>query len=392
MGHLAIILAFCFGSLFGTSPEADLLFAGDAMMHQAQIDAARTTDKEYDYSECFSGLSKIITSADFAVVNLETPCAGGRYSGYPCFNAPASYPKALKSAGFDLMLTANNHCLDRHDNGLLKTIACLDSLGIAHTGTFRNITERNKSVPLIRTINGFKIAFHNYTYGTNGIRLTTDAHVDYIDRQQIKQDISDARNNGAELICVCPNWGEEYRLLPSASQKNLADYIIKCGADMIIGSHPHVIQPMEIRTLPDGKKVLVVYSLGNFISNMKTHDTRGGVIVRVCLKRDNNGTAQIGSAHYTLVFTIPADNKHNFRVVKANPDSVPTMWKNSCRDFVLSATGIFKAHNKSVAPDSAIQEPRRLPPLLPVEQLTGRTIWHTGSNLLNLTKTIPFNK
>lgn len=290
------------------------------------------------------------------------------------------------------MLTANNHCLDRRDKGLVKTIACLDSLQIDHTGTFVNKTEREKSVPLIRTVNGFNIAFLNYTYGTNGIKLTTDACVDYIDRQQIKQDIANAKKRGAELVCVCPHWGEEYHLLPSAAQKSLADYIVECGADMIIGSHPHVIQPMELRTLPDGRKVPIVYSLGNFISNMKTRDTRGGVLVRVRLERDNIGKAQIASAYYTLVFTIPAGNKHNFRVVTANPDNIPAMWRNSCRDFVASATNIFNAHNVSVSPDNAVLQAKRLPPLIPFEQLTGCEIWHNGGNLLNLTTTIQFNK
>lgn len=368
MHNLMLILVWL-GAFLGAPAEADLLFAGDAMMHQGQIDAARRRDGTYDYSECFSALKPAVSDADFAVVNLETPCAPGRYSGYPCFNAPASYPEALKNAGFDLMLTANNHCLDRRDRGLLGTIHCLDSLQIAHTGTFTSAAERRKQVPLIRDIKGFKVAFLNYTYGTNGIRLTTDACVDYIDRDRIRKDVEQARQSGAELVCVCPHWGEEYRLLPSASQKSLADFMIECGADMVIGSHPHVIQPMEMRSRPDGRKALVVYSLGNFISNMKTRDTRGGAIVRVRLVRDSDGLARVDSAAYALVFTVPAGGGHNFRLVAADPKLVPQQWRGHCQEFVRSATSVFNSHNKSVPADTAVFEPKRLPPLLPLKHV-----------------------
>lgn len=372
MYSLAMILAVVFGPFFGVGSEpesAELLFAGDAMMHQAQIDAARRSGATYDYSECFAAVTPAVSSADYAVVNLETPCAGGRYSGYPCFNAPASYPEALAKAGFDLMLTANNHCLDRRDKGLKATIRCLDSLQIVHTGTFLNPAERNRQVPLIRNIRGFRVAFLNYTYGTNGIRLTTDAVVDYIDRDRISRDIENARLCGAEIVCVCPHWGEEYSLLPSASQKALAAYMVDCGADLVIGSHPHVIQPMEMRRRPDGSKALVVYSLGNFISNMKTRDTRGGAVVRVHLVRDPEGHACVDTAAYALVFTVPAGGGHNFRLVPAQPDSVPAQWQTHCREFVRSATAIFSRYNTAVPSDSTLFQPRRHPSLQPLPPL-----------------------
>ena len=116
--------------------EATLLFAGDAMMHQAQIDAARVGKGEYDYSECFGPVKPLIESADLAVVNLETPLGTSNFTGYPCFNAPVAYASALKDAGFDLFLTANNHTLDRHDKGLEYTIHALDSLAIPNLGTY----------------------------------------------------------------------------------------------------------------------------------------------------------------------------------------------------------------------------------------------------------------
>ncbi|MCM1021848.1 MAG: CapA family protein [Muribaculum sp.] len=376
MHCLGLILSVWLGSLFGAAPEADILFAGDAMMHQAQINAARRSDGTYNYSECFESLKPIISGADFAVVNLETPCSRSYYSGYPCFNAPASYPEALKNAGFDLMLTANNHCLDRHDRGLIETLSTLDSLKISHTGTFENTAERNRQVPLVRDIKGFSVAFLNYTYGTNGIRLTTDAVVDYIDRDKIRLDIDAARASGAELVCICPHWGNEYQLLPSAQQKQLAQYILDCGADMIIGCHPHVIQPMEIVKCANGHNAVIVYSLGNFISNMKTRDTRGGAIVRVHIKRNSEGKAEIENAAYSLVFTIPAGTEKNFRVVMANLDSIPSQWKTNCKEFVNSAKSIFNKHNKSVKEDKSILEPKRRPPLLTLEQTLAKPIWN----------------
>ncbi len=329
--------------------EADLVFAGDAMQHQAQLDAARS-DSGYSYDSYFSAVSPFISTADLAVVNLETPVGDGRHSGYPCFYAPTEYLDALADAGFDLFLTANNHTLDRGAKGLRSTIAELDKRGLDHIGTYCDDSCRSASLPLIKDVNGFKIGFVNCTYGTNGIVPRDGVVVDYIDRARIKADVLEAREKGAELVCVCIHWGDEYHLLPNNSQRHLADFLEAIGVDMIIGAHPHVIQPFELRPnrYSPGRNVLLVYSLGNFISNMKTPDTRGGAVVHVKLFRGEDKVPVIKKADYRLVFTIPGDSpSNNFRLLEA--DSVAdTRWNSKAREFARRAREIFDRHNINV--------------------------------------------
>ena len=330
---LAIIMKLTL-SIVG-SGEATLLFAGDAMMHQAQIDAAArmAQGRGYDYADCFTPIECLIKDADYAVVNLETPLGNGNFTGYPCFNAPVSYASALKDAGFDLFLTANNHTLDRRDKGLRFTIEALDSLGIPHIGTYVDQEARQKMLPMIVGINGFKVAFLNYTYGTNGITAQSDVVIDYIDKDKISTDVESARRAGAEIVVAAMHWGDEYVLKPVKSQKILADFMVGEGVDIIIGGHPHVVEPYEIKCHPvTGNPVPVVYSLGNFISNMKTRDTRGGALVVVKLQRDSLGRAYAGDVRYELVFTVPtSDAKSNFMLYPI--DSVPAQWRAAAGAF-----------------------------------------------------------
>lgn len=334
--------------VFGNS-EADLVFVGDAMQHQAQLDAARK-GKDYDYTGYFDDIKPFVSVDDYAVVNLETPVSTPPYSGYPCFNAPPAFLDALADAGFDLFLTANNHTLDRGARGLRKTIEELDVRRLAHTGTFANDSARAESVPMIVNVNDFKIGFLNYTYGTNGISPRDGVVVDYIDRPAIRRDVENSRKAGAELICVCVHWGDEYKLLPNASQRYLADFLEAIGVDMIIGGHPHVIQPMELRPnkyYPD-KNILLVYSLGNFVSNMKTADTRGGALAHVKLFRGDDKKPMVQSAVYRLLFTIPGTpGSSNYRVMEA--DSVKdSAWRARAAEFSRRAHQIFDKHNIAV--------------------------------------------
>lgn len=343
-----ISLFTSFVSLVLGYDEADLVFVGDAMQHAAQLDAAKT-GSGYDYTGYFDSVENYIALADFAVVNLETPVGAPPYTGYPCFNAPPQFIDALADAGFDLFLTANNHTLDRGPKGLRSTVSVLDSKGLRHIGTYSDDSSRVATLPLVMNVNNFKIAFLNYTYGTNGITPRDGVVVDYIDRPLIKSDVESARAAGAELVCVCIHWGDEYRLLPNATQRHLADFLEALGVDMIIGAHPHVIQPMELRPnkyYPD-KNVLLVYSLGNFVSNMKTADTRGGALAHVKLFRGDDRKPVVKSADYRLLFTLPAGaGAKNFRVVE--PDSVPSAWKPRAIEFTRRARKIFDANNINV--------------------------------------------
>lgn len=330
-------------------PTAEILFAGDAMQHEDQLVAAQQEDKTYSYDECYEYVDSIISAADYAVVNLETPIGSRRYSGYPCFNAPVSYAIALQNSGFDMMLTANNHALDRGSNGLISTINVLDSISIDHIGTYKNLSDRDSLCAKIIDVNGFKIGFLNYTYDTNGIKPSNGVIVNYIDTVQIKRDIIECRELGAEIICVAPHWGDEYKLLPVKSQRTLAQFLINQGVDIIFGGHPHVIQPMKLIENPiTGKNTALIYSLGNFISNMNTRDTRGGAIAKLKLKRDSEGIAFVESLAYRLIFTKkPNTNKENFIVIPA--EQALELRLPHCDEFLNSATEIFDKNNVNIS-------------------------------------------
>lgn len=352
-----MLLESIFMALASVMPQQDatLLFAGDAMQHARQLEVARTADGRYDYSGCFADIEPIVAEADYAVVNLETPVGDRNFSGYPCFNAPVSYAGALRDAGFDMMLTANNHTLDRRDAGLRRTVAVLDSLGLDHIGTYPGPAARKRAVPYIRDIKGFRVGFLNYTYGTNGISPRDSVVVDVIDRNAIRGDIKATRSAGAEIVVVAIHWGIEYVLYPPESVRRLADFLCHEDVDMVIGGHPHVIQPMEIRhNATTGRDVLLVYSMGNLISNMRTRDTRGGAMVRATIGRDSTGRARVESAEYIPHFTVPGTSpRDNFRVValpEGTPvDSViPAAWRPQARAWLNSAIPVFNRHNRGV--------------------------------------------
>lgn len=358
---LTILLFSLFSFLTGADPGqgesrqgATLLFVGDAMQHQAQLDQAkvRAGGMGYDYSQCFTYIAPTVTEADYAVCNLEVPLGGGPdYTGYPCFSAPDSYAQALKDAGFDMFLTANNHCLDRRDRAARRTLTALDSLGIDHVGTFRDSLDRLEKVPFIKTINGIRIGFLNYTYGTNGIPPKEGMEVALIDRDRMAREIAQTREAGAEILVVAMHWGIEYVLLQNRSQESLAQFLVDQGVDMVIGGHPHVIQPMKVvRNEKEGKDVLVVYSLGNFISNMKTADTRGGALVRARVERGADGKARFTGADYDTFFSAkPTGPSTNFTVIPSwMPERIPAGQKAHWELFDRGAQRIFDAHNEGV--------------------------------------------
>ena len=347
---LLSILMLSIVSLLQSNHTVNLTFVGDAMQHAPQITAARQADGTYDYSQCFQHLVDDITWADLAVVNLECPLGGKPYTGYPCFSAPDSYAQQLHHVGFDLFLTANNHCLDRRDKGLVRTCQALDSLGIPHIGTYRNQQERDRAVPLIVNVKGMKIAFLDYTYGTNGIPIQGDVVVDLIDQQLIARDIAIARQRGAHAICVNLHWGIEYQLKPVAEQRTLAEFLVAQGVDLIIGGHPHVVEPMEVRYSKEhDKNVLLVYSMGNFISNQSDIDTRGGAMVKVSLRMEN-GHAVIVEPRYKLFFVQkPRSGGENYVLIpESRPDLLRADSKDEFNRFMTRTHDLVTSHNKGV--------------------------------------------
>lgn len=282
--------------------KVSFVFVGDAMQHQTQLDVAKT-DSSYNYEPYFKNIKDQIENVDIAIVNLEVTLPGKKYTGYPCFGSPDAYALSLKEAGFDLFLNANNHCLDRGKTGLERTIKILDSLQVRNTGTFLNEESRSLRYPLMMIKNGIRIAMLNYTYGTNGLEVKSPNVVNYIDKKQILKDIREAELMKADIIVANMHWGDEYKLYPNKEQKDLADFLINNGIRLVIGSHPHVVQPIDIRK-NDGKiDAVVVYSMGNFVSGMKLVDTMGGLMAFIDISKDEDGIINIERCSYSLVWT-----------------------------------------------------------------------------------------
>lgn len=306
-----------------TSDTLSIFFAGDLMQHEAQIRAAKNGEGIYDYSNNFKYVRSYIRSADIAVGNLEVTLGGAPYRGYPAFSAPDEFLYAIRDAGFDVLMTANNHCLDRGRSGLERTVKMLDSLKIKHAGTYVNKEERIHNYPLLVEKNGFKVVFLNATYGTNGISVKEPNIVNFIDREQLKCDIIKARLMKPDIIIAFMHWGVEYKTVPSSEEINLAKWLVDMGVDHVIGSHPHVIQPVDvIGDAVSPQKHLVAFSLGNYISNMSARHTDGGLSVKLFFKKVH-GITRLVSFEKTLVWTSrPALNsKSDFIIYPYNVDA-----------------------------------------------------------------------
>ncbi len=297
------------------SDTISLLFIGDLMQHMEQINAAKK-EGGYDYSECFSEVQGEIGRADLTIGNLEVTLAGKPYAGYPSFSAPDEFLYSIKQAGFDILTTANNHCLDRGTRGLIRTNRMLDSLQILRVGAYRDSTERNSCYPLLVEKKGFRIAFLSYTELTNGITAKYPTVVNYMDKKLVQADIEKAKKLSPDVIIAFMHWGEEYKSLPGNKQKQWVDWLIKQGVTHVIGSHPHVVQPLELRrdSLTQIQH-LVVYSLGNYISNMSQRGTDGGLMVRLALEKDS--TVRLNQSSYSLVWTLRPvlSGKKNYKVI-----------------------------------------------------------------------------
>lgn len=294
-------LMLCAMAVAQDTTRLSLLFVGDIMQHDSNIATAYDpVSKKYDYSACFEYVAPIIRSADLAIGNLELTLAGAPYKGYPQFSAPDALAVELRRTGFDVLVTANNHSVDRRRKGVERTIRVLDSLQFLHTGTFIDSAARANTYPLIIEKNGFRLSLLNYTYGTNGIPVTKPNIVNLIDTVQLKFDLAKARAQKTDAIIVFMHWGAEYQSLPNAEQKRLTKLCFREGAKLVIGAHPHVLQPMEWNKERDQ---LVVYSLGNFVSGQRPRYRDGGAIVWVDLQKvvkDSVATTSIHNSEYEL--------------------------------------------------------------------------------------------
>jgi hypothetical protein len=295
----------------GQNPQSgedkiSLLFIGDIMGHDEQIWSAENRETHlFNYDDVFKYIKPVISSADISIANFEVTLGGPPYTGYPQFSSPADLAVACKNAGIDYLVTANNHAADRGKKGIAGTINRLDSIGIPHTGTFLNSSCRDSLSPLFIYKNGTSIALLNYTFSTNGIIVPEPTIVNMLDKELITKNIRKAKEKKADLIILFLHWGTEYDTIPSKSQTDLARYFETIGVDMVIGSHPHVLQKMaRIKNDESGIEDVVVYSLGNFVSNQRKPKTDGGAMVKVELTKKGEKYAITNAGYYlTWVYT-----------------------------------------------------------------------------------------
>jgi poly-gamma-glutamate capsule biosynthesis protein CapA/YwtB (metallophosphatase superfamily) len=269
---------------------ATLCFVGDLMCHSTQFNYAKVGPDTFDFTGVYSEVKKYLSAADLTVGNLETVIAGKNkvYSGYPYFNAPDEFIYALKDAGFNLLITANNHALDQGWEGVTRTIDVINENKIHRTGTY--ISQEDRDSIRIFQINSITIAILAYTEDINGMPVPKGKGyiINLIDEELIRKDIRKAREKNVDVVLVHLHYGPEYNREPNEYQKEIVKKIIEIGADIIVGSHPHVVQPVDFFKTKNTKldTGFVAYSLGNFISNQRWRYSDAGVILNIQISKN----------------------------------------------------------------------------------------------------------
>lgn len=343
-----------------SSREISLLFLGDIMQHDLQIESAYYQEKgSYDFSSQFENVSPIFDSTDIVVGNFEVTLSGPPYKGYPKFSSPDALARAVKDAGIDYLAFANNHVFDYGRDGFVRTLRTLDSLQFKRTGAFLNKRDKAEKHPMVIEQKGFKIAVYNYTYGVNG--GSGQSIVNHIDSAVIKRDLQESMNDGYDARIIFMHWGEEYERLPNAEQLAYEKFCCENGADIVIGAHPHVIQPMKFYNFTDSagntKKVLTAYSLGNFVSNYATwRYCDGGAMIRFKLRKTGNSSeVEILDPEYHLVWVYRPYRKGKLRRYSVlpikdfeNDPKITGEFKRLMQRFIKDSRSHLKQHNENV--------------------------------------------
>lgn len=333
-----------------------ICFLGDVMMHSRQIEAAYQENGEYDFSGYFSHIRESIGSADISVANMEFSLGGKPYSGYPAFSAPDDIAEHMAEIGTDVFLTANNHIFDRGKAGAERTLEIYRKLGQTHGVTFTGLASDEKehdwNQPLILNRKGIRIAFLNFTYGTNGGKREGWPVICYQDeKDKILASIEKARQRNADIIIALPHWGEEYRLAHSSEQEETAQWLADNGIDLIVGTHPHVVQGTDIMwNSIKGRYTYVAYSLGNAISNMSASNTQLGLMATAKIVRRHNGDIEVLPPELSFIWcSRPGGFDQNYTIIpvkrfagKRNMWQAPWDYDKMTETLhrVMNATGI----------------------------------------------------
>ena len=313
---------------------------GDILMHNTLLRAGYQPQLQtYDFSPFFAKVQPYFETSDFVIGNLETTLGKdfSEFGGYPRFNSPAILAEYLKEAGIDLVTTANNHCLDKGITGLNNTLDFLDEAGLLHVGTARS-REESENI-LITEIQGVKTAILAYTYGTNGLIVPKGKEfaVNLLDEAQIFNDIVVARNFGAQLVIVCLHFGQEYSDYPNNEQKRLAETFLIAGADVILGCHPHVLQPSQVYYFEEDRAQFVIYSLGNFISDQNGLPRKSSTILNLHFGINAlTGEPYFKEASYVPIWTRKKviNNKPRFEVLPIE-ETINKIEAGALPDFTL---------------------------------------------------------
>lgn len=307
-----------------------LAAVGDIMFHDDQLDSAHIDENTHDFSRMFEDVKPLLSDYDVTLANFETTMAGDSlpFTGYPVFNTPDEAADAIKEAGVDILTTANNHSLDTKDSGLKRTVDVLQEKGFKTVGTY---SEKPESRVLVHEVNDIQFAILSYTESTNGLGDQYPADelnsmINLMTKENIERDVKEAKELGVDFIITFMHWGEEYMTEPNETQIDYANFMAEQGVDLILGSHPHVIQPTDTITSQD-QETFVVYSMGNFVSNQRVETlgeefarTEDGVIVQFNIEKDhqsNETTIKDVEFIPTWVYKIinPDTNKPEYRIL-----------------------------------------------------------------------------
>jgi len=299
--------------LSGSENEVTIVSVGDIFINKSVFESVYDLRKKsYDFNPCFEYVKEYLSSADLATAWFGGVLdSTGPYTGYPCFKTPKDLSKALKTNGFDILFRTN-HTLDYGFKGLRTTTKILKEDSLIQIGAY--ISEEESKEIYVFEKNGIKIAFLSYTYGTNGIPIPEPWMVKLINLKEINQDIERAKTM-SDFIIVALHFGIEYQRYPNKEQKKIVKKISEMGADMIIGSHPHVIQPVEVVEISD-KKIFVAYSLGNFFCGQRKRYTDTGIILKYTIAKDSVKT-YLKEVKYipTYVAKYRVNSKYEFKIL-----------------------------------------------------------------------------
>jgi len=338
-------------------PKIDLVAVGDNLIHMPIVRSSKLADGSYNFKPIYSEIENTVEKADISFLNQETILGGTELgiSGYPQFNSPHELGRDMVELGFDVINHATNHSLDKGEKGILSALKFWENYQDVKLIGIYNNQEARDNISIVEK-NGIKLAFLAYTYSTNGIPVPSGKPylVNIINKELIQKDIENAKTK-ADAVIVSMHWGIEYQTTPSDIQKELAKFMADAGVLVIIGHHPHVLQPAEIVESNSGQKTLVAYSLGNFVSSQVGMSKLIGGLLKTTITKDTNNNiifkdSQIeplvthiepGYKSYKIIplddYTKDLATKHinRYREKPLNLDSMKTYTKNILNDFYI---------------------------------------------------------